>query len=420
MSEISFPISALVAPHAPSVSIRSGGYYMRDPRKPPRVQPTPWTLTFPSPDEQGSPVHAWAFFVGFVLFPLWWVASFWRIPRTRRVGGTDTEKAVTLDDPQVEHGECLACLSLVIALSRALRRCEVVAVAMSYHVRDLALYLHPVHRVGGCLRPARMTLWNRDTYPSVSLVLPRPLLPCRWSPSLSFLRVLMSRRHSFPLPFFSNAEHSWFTVGALQSDIRPRTSSIHLHPRTCCAVDIKYIHVTSQLIPVVQCPRWRSVIFDVKISFDTDAFAGVVEHKLIRVVVPVTLTILVVFLVLRVDDGFDLHIFAVICAITCAVDCGSFVKRRSNSVQNVVHPVPKPIFKLLYNLGMRSHEFVVQSRMVTHHVELDRFRRSQVHNLEFLCLGEIPLGEITGQLGDALRTLGRSWLEVCRQELDGL
>ncbi|RPD56089.1 hypothetical protein L226DRAFT_464595 [Lentinus tigrinus ALCF2SS1-7] len=103
MSEISFPISALVAPHAPSVSVRSGGYYMRDPRKAPRVQPTPWSLRLNSEDEQGSPIHAWMFFIGFVLFPLWWVASFWRIPQTRRVGGTDTEKAVTLDDPQVEH-----------------------------------------------------------------------------------------------------------------------------------------------------------------------------------------------------------------------------------------------------------------------------------------------------------------------------
>ncbi|KAH9932730.1 uncharacterized protein BXZ73DRAFT_46799 [Epithele typhae] len=103
MSELSFPISALVAPHAPSVSVRSGGYYMRDPRKPPRVQATGWTLRFNSREEQGSPLHAWAFFIGFVLFPLWWIASFWRIPQTRRVGGTDTEKAVTLDDPQVEH-----------------------------------------------------------------------------------------------------------------------------------------------------------------------------------------------------------------------------------------------------------------------------------------------------------------------------
>ncbi|PIL35142.1 hypothetical protein GSI_02931 [Ganoderma sinense ZZ0214-1] len=103
MSEISFPISALVAPHAPSMSIRSGGYHMRDPRKPPRIRPTSWSLHLPSVEEQGSPVHAWCFFMGFILFPLWWFASFWRIPPTRVVGGTDTEKAVALDDPQVEH-----------------------------------------------------------------------------------------------------------------------------------------------------------------------------------------------------------------------------------------------------------------------------------------------------------------------------
>ena len=78
---------------------------MRDPRKPPRLQATPWALRFASAEDQGSPVHAWMFFIGFVLFPLWWAASFWRIPQTRHVGGTDTEKAVTLDDPQVEHGE---------------------------------------------------------------------------------------------------------------------------------------------------------------------------------------------------------------------------------------------------------------------------------------------------------------------------
>jgi hypothetical protein len=78
---------------------------MRDPRRPPRVHSTPWGLRFRSEDDEGSPRHAWAFFVGFILFPLWWIASVLPIPETRRVGGTDTEKAVTLDDPQVEHGE---------------------------------------------------------------------------------------------------------------------------------------------------------------------------------------------------------------------------------------------------------------------------------------------------------------------------
>ncbi|KAF9533297.1 hypothetical protein CPB83DRAFT_758454 [Crepidotus variabilis] len=90
---------------------------MRDPRKPAPVQNTPWTLSFPTqvqPGESrwsfdawvargGSPLHAWFFFVGFVLFPLWWVAAIVAVPRTRRLGGTDAEKGVILDDPQVEH-----------------------------------------------------------------------------------------------------------------------------------------------------------------------------------------------------------------------------------------------------------------------------------------------------------------------------
>lgn len=55
----------------------------------------------------GSPLHAWLFFLGFVLFPVWWIAGFLvRIPKTRRLGeGVGTEKGVVLDDPQVEFGE---------------------------------------------------------------------------------------------------------------------------------------------------------------------------------------------------------------------------------------------------------------------------------------------------------------------------
>ncbi|KAL6304440.1 hypothetical protein BKA93DRAFT_733135 [Sparassis latifolia] len=102
ISEISIPISALVAPHAPSLSM-SSTYHMHDPRKPPRVMPTEWALRFRSQDEEGSPLQAWCFFIGFILFPLWWIASFSPIPKTREVGGTDSEKAVTIDNPQVEH-----------------------------------------------------------------------------------------------------------------------------------------------------------------------------------------------------------------------------------------------------------------------------------------------------------------------------
>ena len=83
----------------------ASAYHMRDPRKPPRVKSTPWGLRLKTEFEDGSPIHAWFFFLGFIIFPLWWIASLWRIPQTRSVGGSEVEKAVTLDDPQVEHGQ---------------------------------------------------------------------------------------------------------------------------------------------------------------------------------------------------------------------------------------------------------------------------------------------------------------------------
>ncbi|KAH6912583.1 hypothetical protein BKA70DRAFT_1218753 [Coprinopsis sp. MPI-PUGE-AT-0042] len=117
ISNHSIPVSAYLSPHAPSVT-PSGTFHMRDPRKPPRLQDTPWTLSVPTGDDTeqnrwsskgwvergGSPMHAWLFFIGFAIFPLWWVAG-WiiPIPRTRRLEGGDAEKGVILDDPQVEH-----------------------------------------------------------------------------------------------------------------------------------------------------------------------------------------------------------------------------------------------------------------------------------------------------------------------------
>jgi len=118
LSQASIPISALVSPHAPSIG-RGSQFHMRDPRKPPPIQPTPWTLSLPSrvPSDEsrwertswiergGSPPHAWLFFLGFLIFPVWWCAAiFVPIPQTRRLGGEDAEKGVLLDDPQVEHG----------------------------------------------------------------------------------------------------------------------------------------------------------------------------------------------------------------------------------------------------------------------------------------------------------------------------
>lgn len=103
ISAMSMPLSAIVSPHAPSVARPSSKFHMQDPRKPQRLHPTSWNLHFHSIDEPGSPAHAWIFFIGFILFPLWWIASILPVPRTRHFGsGSDAEK-LPLDDPQVEH-----------------------------------------------------------------------------------------------------------------------------------------------------------------------------------------------------------------------------------------------------------------------------------------------------------------------------
>ena len=119
LSHTSIPVSALVSPRAPSVSKSlTSAYHMRDPRKPPRVQTTSWALRLRTEFEDGSPIHAWFFFLGFIFFPLWWFASVWRIPETRSVGGSEVEKAVTLDDPQVEHGQSAPRLILLLPKQR--------------------------------------------------------------------------------------------------------------------------------------------------------------------------------------------------------------------------------------------------------------------------------------------------------------
>lgn len=145
ISGMSIPISALVSPHAPSVS-RSTKFHMQDPRKPPRKQETSWALRLRSVEEPGSPIQAWFFFIGFVVFPLWWIASFWRTPQTRHVGGSDTEKAVTLDDPQVEHGMYLFLIHDRRILMDCGNRCQSLAVPLPHHDSCLFLHLHPIHR----------------------------------------------------------------------------------------------------------------------------------------------------------------------------------------------------------------------------------------------------------------------------------
>lgn len=126
LSQASIPMSAFMSPHAPSVTRSAAStYHMRDPRKPARIQATPWSLSFPDEvpeggsrlsskgwtERGGSPLHSWLFFIGFILFPMWWVAGFVvPIPRTRRLDSGDAEKGVVLDDPQVEHGTQISLL----------------------------------------------------------------------------------------------------------------------------------------------------------------------------------------------------------------------------------------------------------------------------------------------------------------------
>ncbi|KAJ7748506.1 hypothetical protein DFH07DRAFT_888867 [Mycena maculata] len=114
LSQASIPISALISPHAPSIARSGHTFHMRDPHKPPRIQPTGWSLSVGTLDWSaagwwrhwteagGSPLHAWLFFLGFVLFPVWWVASFLRVLRTRRLGKGNADAQVVLDDPQLE------------------------------------------------------------------------------------------------------------------------------------------------------------------------------------------------------------------------------------------------------------------------------------------------------------------------------
>lgn len=190
ISQASIPISALISPHAPSISHRPASiFHMRDPRKPPKIQPTPWTPALPrtgygehgylrervasilesgivsrrrtqDPEHQednsapvgwyeggGSPPHAWLFFLGFIIFPVWWIAAFLKIPKTRSIeGGHDGQKSVILDDPQVEHGKLVQVGNLAPSLNLfSLIRCKIVAQTMSTHECSVLSDLYPLH-----------------------------------------------------------------------------------------------------------------------------------------------------------------------------------------------------------------------------------------------------------------------------------
>ena len=83
-------------------------------------------------------MHAWMFYIAFVLFPLWWVAAFWRVPQTRVVGGTDTEKAVPLDDPQIEFGTFSLAHALFVCVFGSTKRNNADARSWRFRCRVMA------------------------------------------------------------------------------------------------------------------------------------------------------------------------------------------------------------------------------------------------------------------------------------------
>jgi len=160
MSQISIPISALVSPHAPSIAT-STKFHMRDPRKPPKkLKETEWGLHFATEDEPGSPLQAWLFFIGFILFPLWWIAALCiPVPKTRTAGDASLEKAVTIiDDPQIEHGGYLFIVAVMRVLITPSRR-EVLAFSMPLDGSCLAIHIYTFHRSGCHLRAKIAHRW---------------------------------------------------------------------------------------------------------------------------------------------------------------------------------------------------------------------------------------------------------------------
>lgn len=88
----SIPVRAIVSPRPPSIAGSNRTFHMRDPtaRPPPPVGWRPLSAVLdeeiqvpvlpsariPPPRKRSVPWTAWAFYLGFVLFPLWWIAAF--------------------------------------------------------------------------------------------------------------------------------------------------------------------------------------------------------------------------------------------------------------------------------------------------------------------------------------------------------
>ncbi|KAN0127963.1 hypothetical protein V8E53_014217 [Lactarius tabidus] len=97
VSQRSIPISALLMPHLLSIGRASSAYHMRDLRRPPRRMETGWRCVFARLKRRGRLSR-----LGCFMSPLCSSALVDRCCLARVVGGTDTEKAAPLDDPQIE------------------------------------------------------------------------------------------------------------------------------------------------------------------------------------------------------------------------------------------------------------------------------------------------------------------------------
>jgi hypothetical protein len=137
-------ISSIISPHpSPSVN-HSNRLQMNHPRK---VRPTGWTVSsWKSTTMGGWPIHALCFFLGFFMPPLWWVASFLKVPKTRTIEGGDAEKSEAPDDLQAEFGTCATLVPRLCQAHCVATRCHIVANAVPRHGLCVIVDLCSIHR----------------------------------------------------------------------------------------------------------------------------------------------------------------------------------------------------------------------------------------------------------------------------------
>jgi hypothetical protein len=164
LSQSSIPLRAIVSPKPPSIDRRST-YHMRDPElPPPRRMSAQWTGGARKDEEIGRvfPLQGWAFMVGFLLFPMWWVAAAAPVEWgwVRRAVGTQNGKGVWSEEDLAAR-EVVEYDSMKFRKHLLARRgtdvysassCVYMAPAMSSHEYPWSVCLHPAHRPSCCSR----------------------------------------------------------------------------------------------------------------------------------------------------------------------------------------------------------------------------------------------------------------------------